>query len=76
MVVADSWLSDSKRMQHMPDTHQGIVLVEGQQSYPFPWADGQKGKGHDGIHGELGRWRQHPWEAGGRYVRLQVTSPT
>jgi len=32
MVVADSWLSDAKRMQHVHDTHQGIVLVEGKQS--------------------------------------------
>ncbi len=76
MVVADSWLSDSKLMQHVHDTHQGIVLVEGKQSYTFTLADGQKVKGHDFIHGEVWRWRQHPWEAGVYYVRLQATSPT
>jgi hypothetical protein len=33
MVVAESWLSDSKLMQHGHATHQGTVLVEGKQSY-------------------------------------------
>jgi hypothetical protein len=32
MVMADSWLSDSKLMQHVHVTHQGTVLVEGKQS--------------------------------------------
>jgi hypothetical protein len=76
MVVADSWLSDSKLMQHVHDAHQGTVLVEGKQSYTFTLADGQQIKGHDLIHGEGWRWRQHPWESGVRYVRLQATSPT
>jgi hypothetical protein len=35
MVVAESWLSDSKRMQHVHQAQQGPVLVEGQASYPF-----------------------------------------
>jgi len=76
LVVADSWLSDSKLMQHVHDVHQGTVLVEGKQSYVFTLADGQQVKGHDLIHGEGWRWRQHPWEAGVRYVRLRATSPT
>jgi hypothetical protein len=29
MVVADSWLSDSKLMQYVGTQHQGTVLVEG-----------------------------------------------
>ena len=33
MVVADRWFSDSKLMQHVGDTHQGTLLVEGKQSY-------------------------------------------
>ena len=33
-------------------------------------------KGSDLIHGEGWRWRQHPWEAGVRYVRLRATRPT
>lgn len=76
MVVADSWFSDSKLMQHVQDTHHGTVLVEGKQSYTFTLADGQKIKGHNLIEGEGWRWQQHPWEAGVRYVRLRATSPT
>jgi hypothetical protein len=76
MVVADSWFSDSKLMQHVHDTHQGTVLVEGKKSYAFTLANGQKVKGHDLIQGEGWQWRQHPWEAGVRYVRLRATSPT
>ena len=76
IVVADSWLSDSKRMQHVGDTHQGTLLVEGKKSYIFSLADGQKVKGHDLIQGKGWRWRQSPWEPGGYYVRLRATSPT
>jgi hypothetical protein len=76
MVVADSWLSDSKLMQHVGDTHQGTLLVEGKQSYTFTLANGHKVKGHDLIQGEGWRWRQSPWEAGVRYVRLRAMSPT
>jgi hypothetical protein len=76
MMVADSWFSDSKLMQHVHDAHQGTLLVEGKQSYTFTLADGQKVKGRDLIHGAGWRWRQHPWEAGVYYVRLRATSPT
>ena len=76
MVVADSWLSDSKLMQQVHNAHHGTLLVEGKQSYTFTLADGQKVKGRDLIQGEGWRWRQHPWEVGVRYVRLRATSPT
>jgi hypothetical protein len=76
MVVADSWLSDSKLMQYVGDQHQGTVLVEGKQSYTFLLADGQKVKGRDLIQGEGWRWQQSPWEVGVDYVRLRATSPT
>ena len=76
MVVADSWFSDSKLMQHVHDAHHGTMFVEGKQSYTFTLADGQKVKGHDFIHGKGWHWRQHPWEAGVYYVRLRATSPT
>jgi hypothetical protein len=76
MVGADSWFSDSKLMQHVGDTHQGILLVEGKQSYTFILADGHKVKRHNLIQGEGWRWRQSPWEAGGRYMRLRAMSPT
>jgi hypothetical protein len=33
MVVAASWFSDSKLMQHVRSTHQGPLLVEGKVSY-------------------------------------------
>jgi hypothetical protein len=35
VVVADSWLSDSKLMQHVHEEHQGTVLVEGKGSSIF-----------------------------------------
>jgi len=62
LVVADSWFSDSKLMQHVGDKHQGTLLVEGKQSYIFTLADGQKVKGHDLIQGKLWRCLQFIWE--------------
>ena len=76
MVVADSWFSDSKLMQHVHDEHQGTVLVEGKGSYIFTLADGRRVKGSDLTQGEAWPWRQHPWEPHVRYVRLRATSPT
>lgn len=76
LVVADSWFSDSKLMQHVGQKHQGILLVEGQQSYTFALAGGRHVKGQDLIQGEAWPWRQHPWEARVRYMRLRATSPT
>jgi len=76
IVVADSWFSDSKLMQHVHDEHQGTVLVEGKGSYIFTLADGRRVKGSDLTEGEAWPWRQHPWEPHVRYVRLRVTSPT
>ncbi len=74
--VADRWFGDSKRMQHVRDAHQGTLLVEGKTSYGFTLAEGRQVKGHDLIEGKGWRWQQHPWEAGGRDVRLRATSPT
>ena len=76
MVVADSWFSDSKLMQHVHDAHHGTVLVEGKGSYIFTLADGRRVKGSDLTQGEAWPWRQHPWEPHVRYVRLRATSPT
>jgi hypothetical protein len=76
MVVADSWLSDSKLMQYVGAQHHGTLLVEGKQSYTFVLADGHKVKGCDLIQGEGWQWRQSPWETGVSYVRLRATSPT
>ena len=76
LVVADSWFSDSKLMQHVGQTHGGILLVEGKQSYVFTLADGRQIKGQDLIQGEVWPWRQHPWEPRVRYARLRATSPT
>lgn len=76
MIVADSWFSDSKLMQHVRDAHQGTVLVEGKASYCFTLADGRKVKGRDFLHGKGWPWRQSPWEPGVSYVRLRATSPT
>jgi len=76
MVVADSWFSDSKLMQHVHEAHQGTVLVEGKQSYTFLLADGSKVKGHDLVHQPDWPWRESPWEPRVRYARLTATSPT
>ncbi len=76
LVVADSWFSDSKLMQHVGQTHGGTLLVEGKQSYVFTLADGRQIKGQDLIHDAGWPWRQHPWEPRVRYARLRATSPT
>jgi hypothetical protein len=76
MVVADSWFSDSKLMQHVRTAHQGTLLVEGKQTYTFTLADGRQVKGRDLIESQGWHWQQHPWEAGVSYVRLRATSPT
>jgi hypothetical protein len=76
MVVADSWVSDAKLMPHVHAAHQGPMLVEGKPSYPLTLADGHKVKGRELIQGGGWRWRQPPWEAGVRSVRLRATSPT
>src|SRR5262245_8886689 len=76
MVVADSWFSDSKLIQHVRDVHHGTLLVEGKVTYCFTLADGRQIKGQDLIEGQGWRWQPHPWEMGVRYVRLRATSPT
>jgi hypothetical protein len=76
IVVAESWLSDSKLMQHVGREYQGTLLVESKKSYIFPLADGRQVKGQDLIQGQAWPWRQHPWEPRIRYVRLRATSPT
>jgi hypothetical protein len=76
MVVADSWFSDSKLMQHVHKAHQGTLLVEGKVSYVFTLADGRQIKGHDLVHQSDWPWREHPWEPRVRYARLAATSPT
>ncbi len=76
IIVGDSWFSDSKLMQHVGQQHQGTLLVEGKQSYAFSLADGRQVKGKDLLQDEAWPWRDHPWEARVRYVRLWATSPT
>jgi hypothetical protein len=76
MVVTDSWFGDSKLMQHVGQTHQGTLLVEGKQSYALTLADGRQVKGRDLIQGQAWPWRPHPWEPRVRYIRLRAISPT
>jgi hypothetical protein len=76
MVVAESWLSDSKLMQHVGHTHQGTLLVEGKQSSVFPLPDGRQVKGQELIQRKGWPWRQHPWEPRVRYGHVRATSPT
>jgi hypothetical protein len=76
MVVADSWLSDSKWMTQVATQHHGTLLVEGKSTYVFLLADGRKVKGHDLVHRPDWPWRDSPWEPQVRYARLTATSPT
>ena len=76
IVVADSWLSDSKWMKQVATHHQGTLLVEGKSTYVFLLPDGRKVKGHDVVHQPVWPWRASPWEPGVRYARLTATSPT
>jgi hypothetical protein len=76
IVVADSWFSDSKLMDHVATAHQGTFLVEGKSSHVFELPDGRQVKGHD-----LQQHREWPWRyiaqvPGVRYARLRATSPT
>ena len=64
MVVADSWFSDSKLMQHVRNAYQGTLLVEGKVTDCFTLANGRQIKGHDLIEGKGWCWHQHPWEWG------------
>ena len=76
MVVADSWLSDSKWMTQVATHHHGTLLVEGKSPYVFILADGRRVKGHDLVHQRDWPWRDSPWEPRVRYARLTATSPT
>jgi len=76
VVVADSWLSDSKWMTQVATHHQGTLLVEGKSTYVFLLPDGRKVKGHALVHQPGWPWRASPWEPQVRYARLTATSPT
>ena len=76
MVVADSWFSDSKLMNHVARMHQGTFLVEGKSSYVFELADRRQVKGEDLQHQREWPWRDSPQIPRVRYVRLRATSPT
>jgi hypothetical protein len=76
LAAADSWLSDSKLMRHVEDTHQGILLVQGKSTYVFTLKSGQKVKGADLIKGDQWPWRQSLHAPGCRYARLRAKSAT
>ena len=76
VVVADSWLSDSKLMRHVSRQHEGLLLVEGKRSYVFVVPDGRRVKGSDFLEPSAWAWRDHPWEPRVRYARLRAQSPT
>ena len=76
LAAADSWLSDARLMSHVSDTHQGTLLVQGQSSYTFTLADGQKVKGADLIKGDQWPWRHSLQAPGCRYARLRANSAT
>jgi hypothetical protein len=76
MVVADSWLSDSKLMRHVATTHEGTLLVEGKSTYVFALPDGRQVKGSDLQQHKDWPWRHSEQVPGGRYARLRATSPT
>ena len=77
LVVADSWLSDSKLMAHVADMHQGTLLVQGKATYPFSLDAGRKVKGADLVHeAQDWPWRQSLNAPDCRYARLWAKSPT
>jgi hypothetical protein len=76
MVVADSWFSDSKLMNHVARMHQGTFLVEGKSTYVFALSDGRQVKGEDLQQQRDWPWRDSPQVPGVRYARLRATSPT
>jgi hypothetical protein len=76
VVVADSWFSDSKLMNHLATSHQGTFLVEGKSSYVFKLTDGRQVKGEDLQHPHEWPWRHSPQAPGLCYVRLRAISPT
>jgi hypothetical protein len=77
VLVADSWLSDSKLMTYVQQYHQGTLLVEGKSIYVCILPDGRRLKGHDLTDRNAPwKWQCSPWEAGVKYVRLRATSPT
>jgi DDE superfamily endonuclease len=77
LVVADSWLSDSKLMAHVADTHHGTFLVQGKATSTFYLADGRKVTGADLVD-EDQDWpfRRSLNARDCRYARLQAKSPT
>jgi len=76
LVVAESWLSDSKLMAHVSDTHQGTLLVQGKATYVFSLEDGRKVHGRDFIQDDDGPWQQSVHAPGCRSGRLRAKSPT
>ena len=76
VVVADSWLSDSKLMTPVRFEHQGTLLVEGTRSYAVALPDGRQVKGRDLLDQAAWAWREHPWEPRVRSARLTATRPT
>jgi hypothetical protein len=76
MVVADSWLSDSKLMRHVATTHEGTFLVEGKSTYTFALPDGRQVKGQELQQDRDWPWRESEQVPGVRYARLRATSAT
>jgi hypothetical protein len=76
IVVADSWLSDSKLMCHVATTYEGTFLVEGKSTYTFALPDGGQVKGYDLQQPSAWPWRESQHVPGVRYVRLRAISPT
>jgi hypothetical protein len=76
LVVADRWFSDSKLMAHVAHRHHGTGLVQGQTTYTFTLAEGQKVQGADLVQQDTWPWRQSLHAPDCRYARLRALSPT
>jgi hypothetical protein len=76
MVVADSWLSDSKLMRWVAEAHQGTPLVQGKRSDTFPLQDSRKVKGSDVVKADNWAWKHSLHAPGCRYGRLRARSRT
>jgi hypothetical protein len=76
LVVADSGVSDAKRMRRVAVPHGGTLLVAGQRPSLCNLAAGRHAKGRDWQPPRAWPWRARPQVPGVRAVRLRATSPT
>jgi hypothetical protein len=76
LVVAESWLGDSKLLAHVAHHQRGTVGVEGKRTDVFQLSDGRRVTGQELLTQVDWPWRDSLQLPRRRYVRLTATSPT